>query len=129
MSESIPSYPDYIEAAIMKTAVLILFLALAGSFAHAAGNAGAGADKAKACASCHGTDFNTPVSADIPLLAGQYDDYLARALTDYKSGARKNAVMNGQIANLSVQDIQDLAAYINSLGGKLKVIPLHRLVH
>ena len=115
----------------MKTAVLILFLALASSFAHAAGNAGAGADKAKAkaCASCHGTDFNTPVSADIPLLAGQYDDYLARALTDYKSGARKNAVMNGQAANLSVQDIQDLAAYINSLGGKLKVIPLHRLVH
>ena len=115
----------------MKTAMLIVFLALASSFAHAAGNAGAGADKAKAraCASCHGADFNTPVSADIPVLAGQFDDYLARALTDYKSGARKNAIMNGQAANLSAQDIQDLAAYISSLGGKLKVVPLHRLVH
>jgi cytochrome c553 len=112
----------------MKTVLFIALLVFANQFAHAGGSASAGADKAKVCASCHGADLNTPISADIPRLAGQHADYLARALTDYKSGARKNAVMNGQTEKLSAQDIQDLAAYINSLAGKLKVIPLHRLV-
>ncbi|MCX7141956.1 MAG: cytochrome c [Proteobacteria bacterium] len=112
----------------MKTILLIALLAFAIPTAYAGGNAGAGADKAKPCAACHGADFNTPTSADIPLLAGQHADYLARALTDYKSGERKNAVMNGQTAKLSAQDIQDLAAHIHGLKGKLKVIPLHRLV-
>lgn len=112
----------------MKTVLLAALLALVSSFAYAGGDAGAGAQKAKPCAACHGADFNTPISADTPLLAGQYEDYLARALADYKSGARKNPVMDGQAAALSAQDIKDIAAYLGSLGGKLKVIPLHRLV-
>ncbi len=112
----------------MKTALLIALLALASPYAHAGGNAGAGAQKAKPCAACHGADFNSPISADIPRLAGQHEDYLARALADYKSGARKNPVMDGQAAALSAQDIQDLATYISGLSGKLKIIPLHRLV-
>jgi cytochrome c553 len=113
----------------MKTALLIALTLCASQIAYAGSDIVAGANKAKTCAACHGADFNTPVSADIPLLAGQHADYLARALSDYKSGARKNAVMNGQSANLSAQDIQDLAAYISSLAGKLKVVPLHRLAH
>jgi cytochrome c553 len=113
----------------MKTALLIALLAVASQLAYAGGNAAAGAEKSKPCVACHGADFNTPVSPDIPRLAGQYADYLARALSDYKTGARNNAVMNGQAAKLSAQDIQDLAAYVNSLSGNLKVIRLHRLVH
>ncbi len=112
----------------MKTALIIALTLFWSQLAYAGGDAGAGADKAKICASCHGADLNTPTSADIPRLAGQYADYVARALTDYKSGARNNAVMSGQAAKLSAQDIQDLAAYISGLNGKLKVIPLHRLV-
>jgi cytochrome c553 len=111
----------------MKAALLIALLALASQPAYAGGNAGAGAEKSKPCAACHGADFNTPVSPDTPRLAGQYADYLERALADYKSGARKNAVMAGQAAALSAQDIQDLAAYFHSLSGRLKVIRLHRL--
>ena len=112
----------------MKATLLIALLALASPFAHAGGNAAAGAQKAKVCAACHGADFNTPISADIPRLAGQHEDYLARALADYKSGARKNAVMDGQAAALSAQDIEDVAAYISGLSGKLKIMPLQRLV-
>ena len=112
----------------MKAILIIALLALASPYAHAGGDAGAGAQKSKACAACHGADFNTPISADIPLLAGQHEDYLARALSDYKSGVRKNPVMGGQAGALSAQDIVDLAAYFSSLPGKLKVIPLHRLV-
>ena len=112
----------------MKATLLIALLMLASPFAHAGGDAGAGAQKSKACAACHGADFNTPISADIPRLAGQHEDYLARALSDYKSGARKNPVMGGQAGALSAQDIFDLAAYVSGLGGKLKVIPMQRLV-
>jgi len=112
----------------MKTALLVALTIFASQFAYAGGDSAAGAAKAKPCAACHGADFNTPISADIPRLAGQYADYTARALADYKSGARKNAVMDGQAKALSPQDIQDLADYFHSLEGKLKVIPLHRLV-
>jgi len=112
----------------MKATLLIALLVLASPFAHASGDAGAGAQKSKACAACHGADFNTPISADIPRLAGQHEDYLARALSDYKSGVRKNPVMGGQAGALSAQDILDLAAYVSGLSGKLKVIPMHRLV-
>ena len=112
----------------MKTALLIALTIFASQVTYAGGDIAAGAGKAKPCAACHGADFNTPISADIPRLAGQHEDYLARALSDYKSGARKNPVMDGQAAALSPQDIQDLADYFHSLEGKLKVIPLHRLV-
>ncbi|HEY5292623.1 MAG TPA: cytochrome c [Burkholderiales bacterium] len=113
----------------MKTALLIALMAVASQLAYAGGDMAAGAAKSKPCAACHGADFSTPVSPDIPRLAGQHADYLARALTDYQSGARKNAVMGGQATALSPQDIQDLAAYFESVSGKLKVIRLHRLVH
>lgn len=111
----------------MKETLIIALMAAASQLAYAGGNAGAGAEKAKACAACHGADFNTPVSPDIPRLAGQHADYLARTLTEYKSGARKNALMSGQTAALSAQDIQDIAAYVSSLSGSLQVIRLHRL--
>ncbi len=113
----------------MKATLLAALLLLASAFAHAGGDAGAGAQKSKACAACHGADFNTPISADIPRLAGQHEDYLVRALSDYKSGARKNPIMDGQAGALSAQDIQDIAAYVSGLSGKLKIIPLQRLVH
>ena len=111
----------------MKAALCVALLALASPFAHAGGDADAGAEKSTACAACHGADFNTPITPDIPVLAGQHEDYLARALTDYKSGVRKSPVMGGQAGPLSARDIQDIAAYVSRKSGKLKVIPLHRL--
>ena len=113
----------------MKKLLLVATLALASPIAYAAGDASAGAQKSKVCAACHGADFNTPVAPDIPRLAGQHEDYLVRALEDYKSGARKNPIMSGQAAALSAQDIDELAAYISGLHGKLKVIPLRRFLN
>ena len=112
----------------MTKTLLIVLLAALSQFAHAGGNAGAGAEKSKACAACHGADGNKPVSPDIPRLAGQHADYLARALADYKSGARKDPVMSSQVTALSRQDIEDIAAYYHGQSGDLKIIPLHRLV-
>ena len=62
------------------------------------------------CAACHGENGISQVP-DFPKLAGQHNDYLVRAMNDYKSGARKNALMAPQSANLSKRDIEDLAAY------------------
>lgn len=77
----------------------------------------AGAKKAKeVCAACHGADGNSPTPA-FPKIAGQHEDYLIRALTDYKIGARKDPVMEGFTKNLSVQDIENLAAYFSRQKG------------
>ena len=58
----------------------------------AAADLQAGAAKAQVCQACHGLDGNSTVP-DYPKLGGQRPDYLAKALRDYKSGARKNAIM------------------------------------
>ncbi len=80
----------------------------------------AGQAKADAvCAACHGKDGNTPIDPSYPKLAGQHPDFLVRALTDYKTGSRKNAVMSGQAQALSKADIENLAAYYASLPGTL----------
>lgn len=81
------------------------------------GNAQAGEKKIQACVACHGKDGNglepTP-NPTFPRLAGQYEDYLRKALQDYKAGKRKNAIMSGMVAPLSDQDQADLAAYFAS---------------
>ncbi len=79
--------------------------------AWARGDAAAGAQKAQqVCASCHGADGNSP-NPIYPRLAGQYPDYLVKALNDYKSGARKNPIMSGFVATLSQRDMENLAAH------------------
>jgi cytochrome c553 len=103
------------------TATLAL-VALAGAGTAAAGskgNAAAGKQKAAACAACHGADGNKTLDGTYPRLAGQYPDYLAKALRDYRSGKRQNPVMKGQAAALKDQDIEDLAAYFGSLQGEI----------
>ena len=82
----------------------------------------AGRAKAKqVCAACHGEDGNKPLQPDYPLLAGQHSDYLFKALRDYKSGARKNAVMQAQVQNLTRRDLKDLAEYFAAQQGSLHV--------
>ncbi len=103
--------------------ILIAAASLVGLFAtqasFAAGNIAAGAEKSKACEACHGAGGNAPTTPDFPRLAGQHADYLFKALRDYKSGARKNAIMASQVEKLSRQDLQDLAAYFASQSGSL----------
>lgn len=103
-----------------------MFSALVGAVllapaAHAA-NIAAGKEKATAlCAACHGVDGVSVIDPSYPKLAGQYPDYLARALNDYKSGARKNAIMMGLASALSKEDMANVAAYYASLPSPLSV--------
>ena len=98
-------------------------LMLAFTAAHAGGNAKNGQElaKSKACVTCHGEQGNKPSAPDQPVLAGQHQDYLERALTDYKNGRRTNPIMKGFAAQLSSKDIEDLAAWF---AGQ-KETPLH----
>ena len=77
------------------------------------GNPQAGKNKAATCASCHGEDGNSENSM-FPRLAGQYESYLVRALSEYKSGARSNPMMMGFASTLSEEDMKDVAAYYAS---------------
>jgi cytochrome c553 len=96
----------------MRKILIIAAAMTLGVNAYAADPA-AGKEKAKACAACHGENGISP-AAEFPKLAGQYYDYLVRALNDYKSGARKNPIMSGQATALKKEDIADLAAYYAS---------------
>lgn len=98
-----------------RQAIVAGTLALIAAAAHA-GNPEAGKEKSRPCSACHGADGNS-TAADFPKLAGQHYDYLVKALRDYKSGARKNAIMAPQVANLSQRDFEDLAAYYSEQSG------------
>ena len=80
---------------------------------HATGDPDVGKQKSQVCAACHGADGNstTPMW---PKLAGQHTDYTIKQLQDFQSGARENVQMSPMAANLSEQDITDLAAYYSS---------------
>ena len=86
-----------------------------------AGNPAAGKQKAGTCAACHG-DGNKTLNDTYPKLAGQYPDYLSKALHEYKNGKRKNPIMGAQVGSLNPQDMADLAAYYSSQKGSLGVI-------
>ncbi|HEX6318241.1 MAG TPA: cytochrome c [Burkholderiales bacterium] len=102
-----------------RLACAILGFALAGTI-QAAGNPERGKEKAaQVCAACHGADGNKPADPTNPILAGQYYDYLVRALTDYKIGRRNNPIMKGFAGQLSKQDIEDLAAWFASQSSPL----------
>jgi cytochrome c553 len=66
------------------------------------------------CGACHGVN-GVSVADNIPNLAGQRVAYLEAQLRALKSGTRKNGVMNPIAAQLSADDIANVAAYYGSL--------------
>lgn len=71
---------------------------------------------AQTCQACHGADGMGTEPAN-PALAGQHRSYLSKALQDYRSGARANAIMGNFAANLSDHDIEALSAWYAGLEG------------
>jgi cytochrome c553 len=66
------------------------------------------------CAACHGIN-GVSASPAFPNLAGQKEDYLRTALTAYRDGSRKNAIMNNMAASLTDADIDNVSAYLAGL--------------
>ena len=81
-----------------------------------------------ACVSCHGANFAKPIDPSYPKLAGQHADYLTVALKSYKTEGnpkvgRANGVMGGIAKQYTNAEMKELAKYIASLDGDLKVVP------
>ncbi len=76
----------------------------------AAGDADAGAAKATACGACHGTD-GISNNELWPHLAGQREAYLVKQIKEFRDGVRSEPTMIGFVANLTDQDVEDLAAF------------------
>ncbi len=98
---------------------LIVVAAMAAGLASfgtamAAGDIAAGKAKAAVCVACHGPEgiSNNP---EWPNLRGQKEKYLIKQLKAFKAGTRKNPLMSPQAAQLSDQDIENVAAYWSSL--------------
>lgn len=104
-----------------KWIVVAVALTAAGG-AQAAGDATAGQQKSAPCQACHGTDGNSAVGM-YPKIAGQHASYIERQLKALRDGQRNDPVMSPMAANLSDQDIADLAAYYSSQTVKLGSVP------
>jgi cytochrome c553 len=65
------------------------------------------------CVACHAADGNSGVPA-YPKLSQQHPEYLVKQLRDYKSGARKNAIMQGFASQLSDDDMKNIAFWVAS---------------
>lgn len=79
-----------------------------------------------ACAACHGENglgVDAPLEPKPPVLAGQHADYLAQALTAYRNGRRKNAIMGGMAKAIgSDADVKTIAAYFASQPSPLATV-------
>ena len=105
-----------IKAILFTVASLFSCAALAADTPALVGNIQAGQQKAQVCATCHGADGNSLIGT-YPKLAGQYPEYIERALKQFRQGAegpRNNPIMAMQAKDLSDQDIADLVAYFSS---------------
>jgi len=83
------------------------------------------------CLTCHGDNFNNPIDASYPKLAGQYADYLYVALKSYQTTknptiGRGNPVMNGVVVGLTPAQLKDLSRYLASLPSELQTVPQSR---
>jgi cytochrome c553 len=113
----------------LVTGAVLMAAASSGIAEEATKKAAPKADPAKAqtiatqvCGACHGADGNSVAPAN-PKIAGQFPEYLHKQLVNFKAKdgkkpERDNPVMTGMVANLSADDMKNLAAYYG--GQKLK---------
>ena len=107
---------------MLRSACLFLALGLSFGAARADGDVKAGAQKIRTlqCQSCHGKDGISKLPG-APNLAGQSQDYMIAALGAYRSGERKNEIMNTIAQPLKDADIADVTAYYAAIELSVKV--------
>jgi cytochrome c553 len=97
--------------------LLALSAMLAFSALSQAADVAAGKAKAVAvCAACHGAE-GVSVSDAIPNLAAQRPAYLEGQLKAFKEGNRKNPLMNAIAAQMSADDMANVAAHFSAQPG------------
>lgn len=76
-----------------------------------------------ACEQCHGKD-GVGVTELYPTISGQHADYLEHTLESYRSGARRNPFMDPVVAELTPEDIKELAEFFSKQKPALKTVPI-----
>lgn len=66
------------------------------------------------CATCHG-NMGKAVDTSYPNLTGQNYQYLVQAIENFKTGERRNSIMQSITSGLSEKQIKDVAAYYASV--------------
>ncbi len=102
-----------------NTAALFFIGAFFAQPALAEGDVEAGKGLGYSCLGCHGIEGyrNAYPSYRVPKLGGQKAAYLVIALKGYRDGTREHPTMAGQASSLSDKQIDDVAAYLASIGG------------
>jgi cytochrome c553 len=100
----------------VKKALGLFIVMVVVPAAQAADVAAGKAKVATVCAACHGAT-GVSVSDAIPNLAAQRAGYLEAQLKALKDGTRKNPMMNAIAAQLSAEDMANVAAYFASQPG------------
>lgn len=93
--------------------VLISILTCSGATAQ--GNAEAGAGKIATCAACHGPTGNDSLLPNVPKIGGQNADYLLKQLIEIRDDVRPVPLMKPMVANLTDQDLADIAAHYSTV--------------
>jgi len=101
----------------MTRILTVLLSVMLVPLAAQAGDAAAGAKKTTTCVACHGKE-GISIAPTYPNLACQKEQYLIKAIKDYKSGARKEPLMKPMVASLSDADVENVAAYYSTLNCK-----------
>ena len=99
-------------------ASLLLGCALFAQPAYAEGDLERGKRLSYTCLGCHGIDGyrNAYPSYRVPKLGGQHAAYIVSAVQGYRDGLREHPTMQAQAHSLSDQDLEDIAAYLATLG-------------
>lgn len=96
----------------------VSILGIAPDEGYAVGDPVEGRKKAQSCLTCH-RKGNIVHGQKTPIISGQYQDYLIKALEDYRSGARQHLIMNQLAAELTDKDIENITAYYSGLNSRL----------
>ena len=108
---------------LLVTAGIVSMCLILPSQLFANGNVEKGADVFEGvCTMCHGEQAQGGEDFEAPKLAGQYDWYLKTQLNNFRKGIRgthkdddNGHVMRPMAMGLSVQDVDDVVAYIMTL--------------
>jgi cytochrome c553 len=79
-----------------------------------AGDPRKGREKTQMCAGCHGIprwQASFPEVYKVPMIVGQHESYLYKALQQYKSGERNHPTMHAIASTLTDEEMRNLAAY------------------
>ena len=105
---------------VASAAALLLTALFLSPSALAEGDPEAGKQLGYTCLGCHGIEGyrNAYPSYRVPKLGGQKAGYLVIALQGYRSGERPHPTMQAHAASLTDQEIEDVSAYLASLGNE-----------